>query len=117
MRDSAKIRFARQLRREMTPAERYLWTRLRRRQLSGCRFRRQHPLGPYIADFACVEKRLVIEIDGSQHGEPGADACRDAWWRQQGFKVVHCWNHDVLARTDQVLASIAEVLAIPHSDG
>jgi very-short-patch-repair endonuclease len=117
MRDNAKTHFARQLRREMTPAERYLWTRLRRRQLSGYRFRRQHPLGPYIADFACVEKRLLIEIGGSQHAEPGAGAGQDAWLRQHGFTVIRCWNHDVLARVDQVLASIAEVLASPHSDG
>jgi very-short-patch-repair endonuclease len=117
MREGTKIHFARQLRREMTTAERYLWTRLRRRQLSGCRFRRQHPLGPYIADFVCIEKMLVIEIDGSQHGEPGADVRRDAWLRHQGFKVIRCWNHDVLDRTDQVLASIAEALAIPSSDG
>jgi len=54
----AKTRLARTLRREMTPAEHYLWTRLRRRQLAGCRFRRQHPLGPYIADFACLERQL-----------------------------------------------------------
>ncbi|MGN6328753.1 MAG: endonuclease domain-containing protein [Rhodanobacter sp.] len=117
MREGTKIHFARQLRREMTTAERYLWTRLRRRQLSGCRFRRQHPLGPYIADFVCIEKMLVIEIDGSQHGEPGTDARRDAWLRHQGFKVIRCWNHDVVDRTDQVLASIAEALATPRPDG
>jgi very-short-patch-repair endonuclease len=115
MRDSAKTSFARQLRREMTPAERYLWARLRRRQLANCRFRRQHPLGPYIVDFACIERMLVIEIDGSQHGESGSDSRRDAWVRQQGFTVLRCWNHDVFDRTAPVLETILQALLLQQS--
>ncbi|HZX70287.1 MAG TPA: endonuclease domain-containing protein [Rhodanobacter sp.] len=110
MREHAKTGFARQLRREMTVAERYLWARLCRRQLAGCRFRRQHPLGPYIADFACLEKYPVVEVDGSGHLDSTADVQRDDWFRQRGFTVLRCWNHDVLERTESVLAAILVAL-------
>ena len=110
MREGAKIRYARQLRRDMTEAEHWLWARLRHRQLAGFRFRRQHPLGAYIADFACIERRLVVEVDGSQHLDSATDVQRDDWLRQHGFIVVRCWNHDVLERTDQVLARILQAL-------
>ncbi|CAM0999769.1 DNA methyltransferase [Rhodanobacter sp. Root179] len=110
MRDHAKTTFARQLRRAMTPAEHHLWARLRQRQLGGCRFRRQHPLGPYIVDFACLEKHLVVEVDGSGHLDSVADVGRDDWLRQHGFTVVRCWNHDVLDRTELVLEVILGAL-------
>jgi very-short-patch-repair endonuclease len=116
MRDRASTRFARQLRRTMTPAEQWLWHRLRGCRLADCRFRRQHPLGPYVVDFACLERRLVIELDGSQHLEAPADARRDAWLRHQGYTVLRYWNHDVLDRTERVLAAIQAELekACPH---
>jgi very-short-patch-repair endonuclease len=110
MRNGAKIRLARELRHEMTPAEHYLWSRLRRCQLAGCRFRRQHPLGPYIADFACLERQLIVEVDGSGHLDSTTDAWRDDWFRQRGFTVLRYWNHDVLDRTESVLAAILEAL-------
>ena len=80
--------FARSLRREMTDGERLLWSRLRSEQL-GVKFRRQHPLGAYIADFACLVPKLIVEIDGSQHaGQLTYDGVRDDFFRQQGFDVL-----------------------------
>jgi very-short-patch-repair endonuclease len=82
---------ARTLRRAMTPPEAMLWTRLRPRQPGGPRIRRQHPIGPYIADFYCADARLVIEIDGWGHNmgdAPERDAQRDAWMAEQSLTVV-----------------------------
>ncbi|MDB5938935.1 MAG: hypothetical protein JWP77_1299 [Polaromonas sp.] len=80
--------FAKSLRREMTGGERLLWSRLRGEQL-GFKFRRQHPLGAYVADFACLAPRLIVEVDGSQHADQAAyDSRRDAFFRQQGFEVM-----------------------------
>jgi very-short-patch-repair endonuclease len=114
LREGAKLRLARALRRELTAAERKLWYRLRRKQLEGFRFRRQVPCGPYIADFLCVGARLVVEVDGSQHGEATADVQRDAWFRAQGYRVLRYWNNDVMERTEEVLAAIMAVLSAPH---
>jgi len=98
---------ARALRRDMTEAERTLWRRLRRQQFMDARFRRQVPIGPYIADFACLKARLIIEIDGSQHVEAAAyDARRDAFLKREGFKVLRFWNNDVVARADSVMEAI-----------
>jgi len=94
----------------MTDAERVLWSSLRRRQLNGFRFRRQYPVGPYVADFACPEMRLVIEVDGSQHGSP-TDLTRDAWMRHNGLRVARFWNNDVLNRTTEVLTAIDAMLS------
>lgn len=118
MREGARTRFARRLRHDMTGAERHLWTHLRRRRLGGYRFRRQHPLGPWIADFACLEAGLVVEIDGSPHLGSARDSRRDAWFEVRGFRVLRFWNNDVLARTDDVLAMILDCLAatLPHPD-
>jgi very-short-patch-repair endonuclease len=102
---------ARKLRKELTDAEQALWQRLRYKQLDGHKFRRQQPLGPYIVDFACFEKRLVIEVDGGQHAEkPLIDAKRTAWLTSQGFRVVRFWNNDVLNSIESVLAVIQEKL-------
>jgi adenine-specific DNA-methyltransferase len=106
---------ARHLRKNPTEAERRLWGRLRYRQLEGARFRRQAPIGPYIADFVCFDKKLVVEVDGGQHAERLiADEKRTAWLRAQGFHVVRFWNHDVLTQTDAVLIAIKEALDHPH---
>jgi very-short-patch-repair endonuclease len=94
----------------MTDAEQLLWYRLRRRQVGNHRFRRQVPLGPYIVDFCCVESRIVVEVDGNQHMESRHDSRRDAWLASEGYRVLRFWNHDVLARTDAVLAQILGVL-------
>lgn len=108
---------ARTLRSNMTLAERKLWNALRSRQLEGNRFRRQHPIGPYIADFACIDQSVVIELDGGQHQDQVAyDERRTAFLRMHGWKVLRFWNNDVLHNLDGVLTKIVEVLnAIPPS--
>ncbi len=111
MREQAKEQFARKLRSRMTDAEQRLWFQLRLRRLAGYRFRRQHPLGQYIADFACLEAGLIIEVDGGQHLESAGDKRRDAWFSTQGFRVLRFWDDDVLLRIDEVTAAILEVLA------
>ncbi len=102
---------ARELRRESTDAEHWLWQRLRDRRLLGLKFRRQVPIGPYIADFVCKERSLVIEIDGSQHLEQeGYDRRRTAFLEQQGYRVVRYWNNEVLGQGEAVLESLIQVL-------
>ena len=102
---------ARELRRESTDAEHWLWQRLRDRRLLGLKFRRQVPIGPYIADFVCKERSLVIEIDGSQHLEQeGYDRRRTAFLEQQGYGVVRYWNNEVLGQGEAVLESLIQVL-------
>ncbi len=118
MREKQKRDFARVLRTNMTDAENELWKHLRRRQLLGCKFRRQHPIGPYIADFACLERRLVVEVDGGQHAESAWDHRRDACIKRMQFVVVRFWNDDVLTNIDGVCGIICEHLAAasPHPD-
>ena len=88
---------ARRLRKNPTDAEQKLWRHLRLRQMGEHKFRRQQPLGPYIVDFICFEKRMIIELDGSQHAEhSNYDAERTAWLEKQGFRVLRFWNNDVL---------------------
>jgi very-short-patch-repair endonuclease len=115
MRKGAKTEFARQLRKTMTDAETRLWFRLRRKQLGGFHFRKQHPMGPFIADFACVEKRLIVEIDGGQHNK-SMDADRDAWFHRNDYRVLRFWNNDVLTGTNDVVAAILAELekTCPH---
>ncbi|WP_254434789.1 endonuclease domain-containing protein [Magnetospirillum sp. UT-4] len=102
--------YARQMRKLPTEAERRLWQLLRLRQL-GVKFRRQVPLGPYIADFACFEHRLVIEADGGQHAESADDRQRDAWFAENGYRVLRFWNNDIMENPEGVLMRIAEALA------
>ena len=112
------LKHVRSLRRDMTDAERRLWSRLRRRQMAGFKFRRQHQVGLYICDFACVEAGVAIELDGSQHVEQAAyDLRRDAFLRAAGFRVLRFWNGDVLVRTDDVVETIYEALHRPELDG
>ena len=102
--------FACHLRRNQTDAERRLWRHLRSRRLLGLRFRRQHPIGPYFADFACLELRLVIELDGGQHADPRGlerDRVRTAALEERGYEVIRFWDNDVLRDTQAVLATIA----------
>jgi len=102
---------ARQLRRNPTEVERRLWQRLRFWQLGGFKFRRQQPLGHYIADFVCFEGRVIIEIDGGEHSDQkDYDKKRDAWLRDQGFIVLRFWNNDVLQNMEGVLEVIRETL-------
>jgi len=106
------------LRNQPTDAEHRLWQYLRRRQLDGCRFRRQHPLGDYILDFACLERKLVVELDGSQHADDVRyDAPRTAMLEQAGFFVLRFWNNDVFGNiegvVDVILAALADRQATP----
>ena len=103
--------FARSQRSNPTVAEDRLWQHLRRRQLSGHRFRRQHPIGPYFADFACLQQRLVVEVDGSQHIEdPERDRRRDQFLSEQGYRTLRFTNDKVLQDLDSVLEAIAQAL-------
>ena len=98
---------ARELRKNPTDAERLLWSHLRLWQIDGHKFRRQQPLGKYIVDFVCFEKRLIIELDGGQHAEQlKYDVERDAWLRAQGFSVVRFWNNEVLQNIGSVKETI-----------
>ncbi len=106
---------ARRLRRDMTPQERRLWRHLRElNRMIGTRFRRQAPVGPYIADFADYGRRLVIEVDGGQHG--GArDAVRDGWLKGQGFEVLRVWNFEVERNIEGVMQVVLDAVerAVP----
>jgi very-short-patch-repair endonuclease len=103
---------ARALRRQMTEAERRLWRGLRDRRVA-YKFRRQVPVGPYVLDFVCFEKRLVVEVDGGQHLDRRKDVVRDKWLWAQGFRVLRFWNRDVLAKTRGVLALIRAQMESP----
>ena len=109
--DFAKQR-ARSLRRNATDAEALLWSRLRNRQLNGVKFRRQVPIGPYIADFLSAEARLIVELDGGQHSVE-TDATRTTFLETAGLRVIRFWNHDVLGNIEGVLETIAAHLP-PH---
>jgi very-short-patch-repair endonuclease len=114
MHELEPIDFARLLRQTATSSENYLWQLLRGRMCSGKKFRRQHPLGIYTADFYCAEAKLVIEIDGSPHQKPEGkqhDAARDAWIRSQGIEVLRFGGWQVENETRQVLEKIDAVLS------
>jgi len=98
--------FARSLRRNATGIERILWDLLRDRRLDGLKFRRQVPLGRYVADFACFDPKMIIEADGSQHEGSAHDWTRDAWFTSHGFAVLRFWNHEVTANPHSVLDRI-----------
>ena len=107
--DQFKRKAARRLRTNATAAEAKLWRHLRRLETSGTHFRRQVPIGNYVVDFACMAAHLVIELDGSQHGEaPGVarDAVRTRWLEGQGYRVIRFWNNDV----SQNLAGVLDVV-------
>ncbi|HEX2225010.1 MAG TPA: DUF559 domain-containing protein [Thermoanaerobaculia bacterium] len=96
---------ARSLRQNMTGAERRLWRELRGEAL-GARLRRQVPIGSYIVDFACLQKRLIIEINGGQHMANPQDPTRDAWLKERGYRILRFWNNEVLQNTNGVLEVI-----------
>jgi very-short-patch-repair endonuclease len=100
---------AKNLRKNLTDSERKLWKYLRAKQFAGLKFRKQEPIGNYIVDFVCYEKRLVIEVDGGQHSqEKYKDGVRDGWLREQGFKVLRFWDNEVLTNIVGVLDLIRE---------
>jgi very-short-patch-repair endonuclease len=96
----------------MTLAEHKLWQALRGKQIDGRRFRRQHPIDPYIADFACLEKMLIIELDGGQHQDQKEyDERRTKYLQQQGWRVLRFWNNDVMRNLEGVLSSVVDALS------
>jgi very-short-patch-repair endonuclease len=113
---------ARTLRKEMTEVEQKVWERLRAKRLGGFHFRRQHPIPPCVVDFCCIAAKLIVELDGSQHGQE-RDAGRDAYLASQGFHVLRFWNNDVMQRIDDVLGAILDVARVrtlsprPSPDG
>ncbi|WP_096702039.1 DUF559 domain-containing protein [Magnetospirillum sp. 15-1] len=111
-------RRARALRSDPTEAERRLWRLLRREPLAGWRFRRQHPVDPYILDFACIAARLAIEADGGQHDGSTRDVDRTAYLEAAGWRVLRFWNNEILGNGEGVLLRILEALRErgPHPD-
>jgi very-short-patch-repair endonuclease len=111
--DSFRRATARRLRANSTAAENLMWRRLRSLETKGTHFRRQVPIGPYVADFACMASRLVIEIDGSQHGEEpnrSRDEKRTRWLKAEGYRVLRFWNNDVTENPAGVLEVIYAAL-------
>lgn len=106
--------FARQLRRHAMDVERLLWRTLRDHRFHDYKFRRQHPIGPFIVDFVCLAKRLVIEADGGQHADSTVDARRAAWLRDRGWRLIRFWNNDILAYPDAIAAGTLSALQAPH---
>ena len=118
-RDPVTTERARELRAQATEAERRLWSRLRAHQLDGHKFRRQYPIGQYIADFACRAEHLVVELDGGGHGNDKAeleDAERTAYLEKCGYGVLRFWNPDVLRDTDHVVEVIRAALNRTEED-
>ena len=108
--DRRKVRIERQLRSRQTDAERKLWFAVGDRRLSGFKFVRQEAIGPFIVDFVCRDKRLVVEVDGGQHADSAEDAARDAFLAGEGYRVMRFWNNDVLSNRDGVLTVIPGAL-------
>src|SRR5262245_58991842 len=116
---ASRVSTARRLRRDQTDAECALWFRLRDRRLRGLKFRRQVPINNYIVDFCCESARLIIELDGGQHGaQVEADRVRTTVLEKQGYLVLRFWNNDVLRNIDGVVESIVDTLnpRPPHPD-
>ncbi len=114
-RPAASIPSARLLRQTMTPAERALWEELRGRRLDGLKFRRQYPLGQFITDFACPERRLIVEVDGSVHDDQAEqDAARTEIFEDYGWRVIRFTNAEVLRDLGTVLERIAAAALTPN---
>ncbi len=110
MRAGQKTGAGRELRKQSTKPEQKLWPRLRNRQVNGCKFRRQHPLGPFVVDFCCIERALIVEIDGDVHAfQESADSGRQAYLEALGYRVVRFANSEVLENLDGVLEAIFEL--------
>jgi len=113
MREDAKLSVARNVRREETLAEKRLWEQLRNRNLAGFKFVRQAPVGPYIADFLCRERNLIIEVDGATHSTEAeliSDRCRTLALESMGCRLIRVQNEEVMLGLDQVLALILKAL-------
>lgn len=104
---------SRELRARLTKAESLIWTVLRAKRMAGLKFRRQHPIGPYFADFACIEKKVVVEIDGGYHDRQyDQDRQRQAFLESKGWQVMRFSNEDVLADVEAVAISIAQQMEV-----
>ena len=113
--DTRHLENARTLRREHTDAEGLLWSRLRDRQIENRKFRRQQPIGPYIADFACMSDKLVIELDGGGHAQRQTrDRERDEYLGRNGYRVLRFWNTEVFENLSGVLERVREALGMEH---
>jgi len=110
---SRQVAFARRLRERAPSTEQLLWRLLRDRRLDGLKFRRQLPIGRYVADFVCLRHRLIVEADGPHHDQ-ARDAERDAWLHSQGFRVLR-FKNEQLSHPDRVLGRILEAIAVPPS--
>ena len=105
---------AKRLRRDSTNVERKLWRHLRDRGIGHAKFRRQHPIGRYVVDFACIEAGLVVELDGGQHvDQQEYDADRTGYLESKGFQVIRFWNNEVLENIEGVLGAIEAALKKP----
>jgi very-short-patch-repair endonuclease len=106
-------KFARALRRRSTEAEKLLWSKLRNRQLDGIKFKRQVPLAGYVVDFAALELKFIVEVDGGQHNIRAAqDADRTRILEEWGYHVIRFWNNDVLGNIEGVLEAIVQELQL-----
>ena len=112
--DKVTLKRAKALRRDLTDAERALWQILRGCKLDGSKWRRQQPIGPFIADFVCQEHRLIVEADGGQHSENAADRHRTMFLSEKGYRVLPFWNNDIVGNVEGVITIIAEALSAPH---
>jgi very-short-patch-repair endonuclease len=111
-RDAFKTERAQEMRQQPSDAERYMWNTLRGRRL-GFRFRRQQPIGPYIVDFYCSEAKLIIEMDGSQHGRPenvAQDEVRTRWLEQQGYRLIRIWNSDFMSSQENAIEYVLHAI-------
>jgi very-short-patch-repair endonuclease len=104
--EAKRVGLARALRQRATEVEDLLWYLLRDRRFANYKFRRQVPIGPYVADFVCYTARLIVELDGSQHAESKQDKLRDAELERRGFRVLRFWNNQLNAERDTVLGAI-----------
>ncbi len=105
---------SRDLRINATDAEKKVWQQLRLRNLSGYKFRRQHPIGNYIVDFVCLERKLIVELDGGQHQDSlEYDSKRSERLEGKGYRVIRFWDNEALQDTDAVIKAIFENLATP----
>jgi very-short-patch-repair endonuclease len=105
-----KVSIERKLRGSQTDAERKLWFALRDRRLAGFKFVRQEAIGPFVVDFVCRERRLIVEVDGGQHADSASDLARDAYLARENYRVMRFWNNDVLTNREGVLYTILDSL-------
>jgi very-short-patch-repair endonuclease len=117
-------KLARELRKNITDKERLLWSELRGKQFGGFKFRKQAPIGEFIVDFVCFDRKVIVELDGDQHAvSVEADKKRSEWLRSQGFRVLRFWNHEVVEDADMVMEAIwlalqmPPTLTLPHMGG